>query len=27
LWIAAIVGFIAPMFLSKFLKKPAIVPD
>ena len=27
LWIAAVVGFVAPMFLSKFLKKPAPVPD
>ncbi len=25
LWIAAIVGFIAPMFLSRFLKKPELV--
>ena len=27
LWIAAVVGFVAPMFLSKFLKKPDRVPD
>jgi len=27
LWVAAIVGFVAPMFLSKFLKKPAAVTD
>lgn len=27
LWIAAVVGFVAPMFLSKFLKKPTPVPD
>jgi len=27
LWIAAIVGFVAPMFLSRFFKKPQAVPD
>ena len=27
LWIAAVVGFVAPMFLSKFLKKPAPVAN
>lgn len=27
LWIAAFVGFIAPMFLSKFLKKPQAITD
>lgn len=27
LWIAAVLGFVAPMFLSKFLKKPEAVPD
>jgi len=27
LWIAAVVGFVAPMFLRKFLKQPDAVPD
>lgn len=27
LWIAAIVGFIAPMFLSRFFKKPQAISD
>ena len=27
LWVAAVVGFIAPMFLRRFLKKPEVVPD
>ncbi len=27
LWIAAIAGFVAPMFLRQFLKKPAAVPN
>lgn len=27
LWIAAIVGFIAPMFISKFFKKPQMITD
>jgi len=27
LWFAAVAGFIAPMFLRKFLKKPDAVPD
>ncbi len=27
LWVAAIVGFVAPMFLSRFLRKPAAVSD
>jgi len=27
LWIAAVVGFIAPMFLRRFMKKPDAVPD
>lgn len=26
-WIAAILGFVAPMFLGRFLKKPEAVPD
>ncbi len=27
LWIATVVGFIAPMFLRKIIKKPQAVPD
>ena len=27
LWVIAVAGFVAPMFLRKFLKKPQAVPD
>ena len=27
LWIAAVLGFVAPMFLRRYLKKPQLIED